>query len=757
MSKRDKAAAGAEGVAVALRHTASEAGVLRGIQALANLNQADGFDCPGCAWPEPEHRSAAEFCENGAKAVAHEATRKRLDASFFATNSITWLGKQSHQWLEAQGRLTAPLYKAPGSDHFTETSWEKALGRIATKLKALDDPDQAVFYTSGRTSNEAAFLYQLFARAFGTNNLPDCSNMCHESSGTALNEVLGIGKGTVGLHDFYQTEAVFVLGQNPGTNHPRMLSALQKAKENGAKVVVINPLRERGLVRFSNPQRPSQLLGGSTEIADLYLQVRIGGDIALLKGIARILLEAEEKQPGSVLDLEFLEQHCQGFEAYRRDIERTSMADLEEKSGISRAAMRQAAEIYRDSNATIACWAMGLTQHRHGVANVREVTNLLLLKGNMGKPGAGACPVRGHSNVQGDRTMGIWEKPGEAFLAELDREFGIHCPRNHGFDTVAALQAMEAGNVRLFFALGGNFAAATPDTIRSEAALKTCEMTVHVGTKLNRAHITVGHEAIVLPCLGRTEIDRRQGCEQFVTVEDSMSVVHASRGKLRPASEQLRSETAIIAELAGSVVGASSELAWADWANDYNLIRDRIAAVIPGFESFNQRLQKEGSFVLPNGPRDRNFTNQQQKALFSVNQLPAEALGSGEYLLMTIRSHDQFNTTIYTDNDRYRGIHGERAVLFMNPADIEDAGWGDASKLSPNFRVDVHSRAGATTRVLPGLRPVPYEIPRRSVAAYFPEANVLVALEHFAEGSRTPAYKSIVVTLHASEHSQPNP
>lgn len=745
-----KAAAGAEGVFVALRHTAAEAGILRGIKALSNLNQKDGFDCPGCAWPEPEDRSHAEFCENGAKAVAHEATRKRADAAFFAQHSITSLRERSHQWLEAQGRLVTPLYRAPGSDHYEAISWDDATERIAAKLRSLQTPNEAVFYTSGRTSNEAAFLYQLFVRAFGTNNLPDCSNMCHESSGTALGEVLGIGKGTVGLHDFYLTQAIFVLGQNPGTNHPRMLSALQKAKENGAKIVVINPLRERGLVRFSNPQRPTQLLGGSTEIADLYLQVRVGGDIALLKGIAKLLFEQESLTPGSVVDHEFIEQHCEGFDTYRRAIESESMAELEEKSGISRAAMAEAAQIYSDSKATIACWAMGLTQHRHGVANIREVTNLLLLAGNMGKPGAGACPVRGHSNVQGDRTMGIWEKPAPDFLDRLDNEFAISSPREHGLDTIAALQAMEAGKVRVFFALGGNFAAASPDTHRSEAALANCEMTVHVATKLNRGHITMGSEALVLPCLGRSEQDHQSTGPQFVTVEDSMSVVHASRGSLKPADAELHSEPAIVCALAEAVVGSTSQLKWKDWASDYNLVRNRIARVIPGFESFNERLRQEGSFVLPNGPRDRNFTNSQQRALFSINETPDETLKPGEFLLMTIRSHDQFNTTVYSDNDRYRGIHGERAVLFINPDDIEALGFGDPSNLDPSLRVDLSNGNGETTRVLRGLRPVPYEIPRRCMATYFPEANVLVALEDFAEGSRTPAYKSIAVTITAT-------
>lgn len=740
MARKEPAAAGLKGVTVALRRTAQEAGIVRGIQALAGLNQDEGFDCPGCAWPEPEHRSHAEFCENGAKVVAHEATTRRADAAFFAEHSVSSLAQRSDRWLEEQGRLAAPMFRPAGADHYQPISWQQAFARVGTSIQALSDPNRAVLYTSGRTSNEAAFLYQLFARALGTNNMPDCSNMCHESSGTGLGETLGVGKGTVGLHDFYQTDLIFVLGQNPGTNHPRMLSALQAAKERGARIIAINPLRERGLVRFANPQRPSQLFGASTEIADLYLQVRVGGDIALLKGIMKYLLAAEARSPGNVLDHEFLATHTQGLEQLTTSLSAIEFEELEALSGIPRQDMHAVADLYAAAERSIACWAMGLTQHRHGVANVREVVNLLLLRGNIGRPGAGVCPVRGHSNVQGDRTMGIWEKPKEEFLAALDAEFDMHCPREHGLDTVAAIHAMEAGQVDVFLALGGNFASATPDTPRTLAGLTKCGLTVHIATKLNRTHVTPGRESLILPCLGRSEIDQQNSRQRFVTVEDSMSVVHASRGTLEPATQQLKSEPEIVASIAAESLPAST-IAWKDMGADYSRIREHIQNVIPGFERFEARLAAEGSFVLPNGPRERSFTNAGEKALLTVNPLPDDPLEDGQFLLMTIRSHDQFNTTVYTDDDRYRGIEGHRNVLFANAQDLAEAG------IAPGETVDVHSHHEGNTRSLRGLRATAYDIPRRSLAAYFPEANVLVPLESFAEGSRTPAYKSIVVTL----------
>ncbi|MFN2375215.1 MAG: FdhF/YdeP family oxidoreductase [Candidatus Binatia bacterium] len=741
MSDDRRAAAGLRAVLRSLRRTAMETGPLRTARLLTRLNQDGGFDCPGCAWPEAEDRSAAEFCENGAKAVSHEATFARADEDFFRKYDLASLSARDDHWLEAQGRLTRPMHKAKGSDRYEPVSWEQAFERIGARLRGLASPDEAVFYTSGRTSNEAAFLFQLFVREFGTNNLPDCSNMCHESSGTGLGETIGVGKGTVGLDDFALADAIFILGQNPGTNHPRMMTTLQKAKERGCRIVSINPLRELGLLRFSNPQRPLDLLGRSTELTDLYLQVRIGGDIALLKGMLKLVFEAEAAAPGTVLDHAFLDQHCEGLDQLREHVDAAHWEDLEAESGLGRGQMKAAADIYLGAKNVIACWAMGLTQHKHGVANVREVTNLLLLRGNLGRPGAGLCPVRGHSNVQGDRTMGIWERPRPEFLDSLDAEFGITSPRKHGLDTVETLQAMQKGQVQVFFAMGGNFAAATPDRARAAEALARCGLTVHVSTKLNRSHLVTGEEALILPTLGRTERDEQLSGRQFVTVEDSMSMVHRSEGTLAPASEYLRSEAAIVAGLARATLGARSRVPWEDLVADYGRIRDRIERVIPGFERFNERVQAPGGFRLPNAARDREFTAAGGKARLTVNPLTGVRLAEGEFLLMTIRSHDQFNTTIYGKDDLYRGIQGERDVVFMNEDDAKEAGLGADS------RVDITSHSGGTARSIHAFRVVPYDIPRRCLAAYFPEANALVALEDFAEGSRTPAYKSIRVTV----------
>jgi len=740
-----KAAAGMDAVVHALRRTFAEAGVARGTRALYRLNQEGGFDCPGCAWPEAGDRSFAEFCENGAKAVAHEATTRRLDAGFFSAWPVSRLREQSAHWLEAQGRLTQPMIRRAGRDAYEPISWDEALGHIGSKLRSLASPDEAVFYTSGRTSNEAAFLYQLFVRELGTNNLPDCSNMCHESSGTGLGETIGVGKGTVSLDDFAEADAIFILGQNPGTNHPRMLITLQRAKERGCRIVSINPLRELGLVRFSNPQRPLELISGrSTELSDLYLQVRIGGDVALLKGIIKHVLEMEEARPGQVLDHAFLQKHTSGFEALREHVAQSSWEDLEEESGVGREQMAEAAQIYAGARSVIACWAMGLTQHKHGVANVREVTNLLLLRGNIGRPGAGVCPVRGHSNVQGDRTMGISERPTTTFLDNLQREFGFEPPRDHGLDTVATLQKMAGGKVRVFLAMGGNFAAATPDSERAEQGMASCDLVVHVSTKLNRSHLIGSVESIILPTLGRTERDQQAGGDQFVTVEDSMSMVHRSQGNLSPASEHLRSEPAIVAGLARATLGRASKVPWEDLVADYDRIRDRIERVIPGFERFNERVREQCGFRLPNGARDRRFATSDGLAHLTINPLVGRRLARDEFLLMTIRSHDQFNTTIYGLDDRYRGIKGRRNVIFLNDDDAADLG------LSAEDEVDVSSRHGDVVRTIHRFRVVPYGIPRRCVAAYFPEANPLVAIDSFAEGSRTPTYKSVVVTIRRS-------
>jgi molybdopterin-dependent oxidoreductase alpha subunit len=743
-----RAAAGFGAVFRALKRMTLETGPLRTARLLARINQDGGFDCPGCAWPESGDRSFAEFCENGAKAVSHEATLTRIDADFFRKHSVSSLRERDNQWLEAQGRLTQPMWKPAGSDWYQPIAWEEAFRRIGKILAGLASPNEAVFYTSGRTSNEAAFLYQLFARELGTNNLPDCSNMCHESSGTGLGQTIGVGKGTVTLDDFGEADAIFILGQNPGTNHPRMLVTLQRAKERGTRIVSINPLRELGLVRFSNPQRPFELLGRSTSLSDLYLQIRIGGDIAVLKGIIKHVFECEDYAPGTVLDREFLTEHASGLEALREHVSSTSWEDLEEESGVDRALMKEAGDIYIRARSVIACWAMGITQHQHGVANVREITNLLLLRGNIGRPGAGVCPVRGHSNVQGDRTMGITEEPRAEFLDRLDAEFGIASPRKAGFDTVETLRQMLASKVKVFVGMGGNFASATPDSARAADALSRCEMTVHVSTKLNRSHVVTGTEAIILPTLGRTERDEQSGSRQFVTVEDSMSMVHRSEGTLAPASASLMSEPQIVAELARATLGAKSSVRWSELIADYDRIRDRIERVVPGFDRFNERVREPGGFRLPNAARERRFVTVDGRARLTINPLTGTRLADGEFLLMTIRSHDQFNTTIYGRDDLYRGIENARDVLFMNADDMREQG------IEAGSRVDVTSRSGSTERTLGGLRVVPYEIPRRCLAAYFPEANVLVALEDFAEGSRTPAYKSIRVTVKRAAHQR---
>jgi len=709
------------------------------------MNQASGFDCPGCAWPDPETRGAIEFCENGAKHLAHEATRRRVGPEFFSEWSISRLLEQPDQWLEAQGRLTCPFWKPVGADHYQPIGWPDAFSRIANVIRSLDSPHQAVFYSSGRTSNEAAFLYQLFVRQLGTNNLPDCSNLCHESSGTALHEVIGVGKGTVGLADFAQADAIFLLGQNPGTNHPRMMTTLEAAKRRGCRIVAVNPLRERALVRFAHPQNPLELLGlTSTAIADLFLQVRVGGDVALLKGVMKEVLAHEARAPGRVLDWDFLRESTLGFDEFRDALEGERWEDLEEQSGIARQAMRQAAEIYCAAERVIVCWAMGLTQHRHGVANVQEIVNLLLLRGNLGRPGAGACPVRGHSNVQGNRTMGIWERPDPGFLRRLGREFAFEPPSVHGFDSVAAIRAMHEERAHFFFGLGGNFAVASPDARYTQQALRRCRLTAHVSTTLNRSHLVVGQEAVILPCLARSERDVVDGIPQSVTVEDSMAIVRCSQGDGTPASPDLRSEVAIVAGLARAVLGEANAVPWERLAGDYDRIREHIGTVVPGFAQMNRRVRERGGMalpVLPTSGKRRIFATASGKACFTVHRLPDLALEPGQLLLTTVRSHDQFNTTIYSGDDRYRGIRGGRRVVFLHPEDVAARGLQDGD------RVDVTSHFDGEKRTVHGFRVVAYDVPRGCAAAYFPEANTLVPVGSVAEKSRTPTYKSIVISL----------
>ena len=743
-------AAGYGAILSTVKHAVGEMGVLRGVSMLLKVNQNNGFDCPGCAWPDPGagHGSHAEFCENGAKAVAAEATTRRVTPEFFRDQSIDELLDQSDHWLEAQGRLTTPMHLAPGAAHYTPISWDDAFGLIGRELRALDSPDEAIFYTSGRTSNEAAFLLQLFVRMYGTNNLPDCSNMCHESSGVAMGESLGVGKGTVSLADFDQADAIFVIGQNPGTNHPRMLSALEAAARRGCHIISINPLREKALDRFSHPQDVRDLLTGGTAIAELFLPVRINGDVALLQGISKAVLEAEAAQPGTVLDHDFIAAHTSSFAEFAAAVAATPWSEIVAQSGIDEATIRKVGRIYAESDRVIACWAMGLTQHRNAVANIQEVINLLLLRGNLGKPGAGACPVRGHSNVQGDRTMGIYERPSAEFLDRLEAAFGFAPPRHHGHDVVAAIRAMHEGKAHVFIAMGGNFHSASPDTDYTAEALRRCRLTVHVSTKLNRSHLVHGREALILPCLGRTERDEQAGGLQFVTVEDSMSAVHGSRGSLTPASDDLRSEPAIVCGIARATLGGTAPTAavWTGLETDYDRIRDRIAAVVPGFEDFNRRVRQPGGFTLPNPAAALRFATSTGKARFTIHPIPRIDLAPDQFLMMTLRSHDQYNTTVYGLDDRYRGVYHERRVVFLHPADIAARG------LVARQVVDLIGEFRGETRRANRFIVIPYEIPRGCAATYFPEANVLVPVDDFAEGSRTPASKSVVIRVVPTQH-----
>ncbi|MFY1635416.1 FdhF/YdeP family oxidoreductase [Solwaraspora sp. WMMB335] len=729
--------AGLPGVTHALRAGVAQMGVRRTALTLLRVNQAGGFDCPGCAWPEPaaERRSHAEFCENGAKAVAEEATLRRVTPEFFARHPISELATRSDHWLGQQGRLTVPVVRRPDTDHYAPISWDDAVRLVAAELHTLDSPDRAAFYTSGRTSNEAAFLYQLFARSLGTNNLPDCSNMCHESSGLALFSTIGIGKGSVTLADLHRAKLIVVVGQNPGTNHPRMLSALEAAKRGGATIVAVNPLPEAGLLRFRNPQRAGGLVGAGTALADHFLQIRIGGDLALFQAIGALLVERD------AVDADFVAGHTIGYPDYRAARAELDWSVVDAATGLDRAQITEVARLFAESDATIVCWAMGLTQRQDSVDAIREIVNVQLLRGMIGKPGAGLCPVRGHSNVQGDRTMGIWHEP-PAWMPALGRRLGVDLPAHTGLDTVGTIRAMRDGDVRVFMALGGNFAAASPDTTVTEAALRSCALTVHVSTKLNRSHVVPGRTSLILPCLGRTERDRQAGGEQFVTVEDSMSAVHASRGRLVPAAAELLSEVAIVARLARATL-PDSPVPWEVYQADYRSIRAVIADVVPGFVDFERRVGEPDGFVLPHPPRDRRaFATPSGRAAFTVSPLSVIEVPPGRLLLQTMRSHDQYNTTIYGLDDRYRGVRGGRRVVFVHPDDLAALGFadGDLVDLVSEWSDQAQRRAA-------GFRTVAYPTARGCAAAYFPEANVLVPLDSTASGSNTPTSKQIIIRL----------
>lgn len=709
------------------------------------LNQKDGFDCPGCAWPDPddERSSFAEYCENGIKAIAEEAQKKKITADFFAKYSVEDIGGWTDFEIGKQGRLTEPMLLREGATYYEPVSWDEAFAIIADELKVCV-PDEAVFYTSGRTSNEAAFLYQLFARMYGTNNLPDCSNMCHESSGAGLNEVIGVGKGTVSLEDIHNAELIIIMGQNPGTNHPRMLTALEKCKKNGGEIIAVNPLPEPGLMYFIDPKNPLKIATGGTALADIFLQVKINGDVALLKALMLVMLEKENKNPGSVFDKHFIDEYTSGFDEFIQQLQNESLQECISFSGVEENLVREAADLIATKEKIIVCWAMGLTQHANAVDNIKEIVNLLLLRGSIGKPAAGVCPVRGHSNVQGDRTMGIWEKMPDSFLDKLRDVFHFEPPRKHGYDVVQSIKAMHDGKVKVFFAMGGNFLSATPDTSFTANALRKTNLTVHVSTKLNRSHLVHGKRALILPCLGRTDKDIHNNAEQFVSCENSMGVVQMSKGVLTPPSKNLLSEVAVICRLASKLLD-NGIVDWSEFENNYDLIRDKIAAVIPGFENYNEHVRKPGGFYLPNAAKERKFKTKNGKAIFSVLPLQKNELQENEFMMMTIRSHDQFNTTIYGMNDRYRGIHNERRIVMMHEEDMLVSGF------QKHDMVDIKSFFNGELRIAKKFIVVPMPIAKKCVATYFPEANCLVSINSVAHTSNTPASKSVIVQLQKHE------
>ncbi len=760
ISEPDDTAAGLDAVVSTARNVFGKMGVMRATRGMMKINQPEGFDCQSCAWPDPEsHRTIAEFCESGAKAMADEGTKKRIGAKFFAKYSVDELCRQTDHWLNEQGRLTEPVVLREGSRHYEPVSWAGAFAIISQKLNSLASPDEAVFYTSGRTSNEAAFLYQLFVRQFGTNNLPDCSNMCHESTSVALSESIGLGKATIRLEDLENTDLIIIIGQNPGTCAPRMMTSLAAAKNNGAKMIAINPLPEAGLMNFHDPNpqhgNPFSLIGGKpVKLADLHLPVRIGGDMAVLKGLMKMLLDRERQAPGTVFDHDHIRAKTEGYDDLIANLDATGWDDILEASGITREQIANAAEMIMSAGRFVTCWAMGVTQHTDAVATIQDIVNLHLLRGAIGRPGAGLCPVRGHSNVQGDRTMGIWESMNPIFRENLEREFGFKTPENDGYNTVESIAAMGDGRLKVFFAMGGNFVAASPDTAAVETAVSNCDLTVQVLTKLNRTAVTPGKVSLILPCLGRSEIDRsierradksvRTPLEKFVSTESTMLNVQSSRGVFEPASEHLRSEPWIVAQLAKATLGDRTTVDWDAMAKDYDNIRDAISRVVPGCENYNERIRQEGGFYMPNPPREGVFKTPSGKALFRSAPLEKISLEPGRLLMTTIRSHGQFNTTIYNYRDRYRGIDGGRRVVLMNKGDIVELG------LEPGQPVDITSHFDEVERQVRGFIIVPYDIPQNCCATYFPEANPLIPLGSIARRSNTPTSKCVIVSVKPS-------
>ncbi len=733
-------AAGLPAIKVALQHTFKEMGALEALSTLSHMNQKEGFDCAGCAWPDPEKPSKlGEYCENGAKALAEEATYKKVDADFFQTYSVEEISTWSDFKIGKSGRLTRPMLLKEGSLHYEPIEWNEAFSLIAEQLKTMESPDEAIFYTSGRSSNEAAFLYGLFVRAYGTNNMPDCSNMCHESSGVALTETLGIGKGSVKLEDFDEADIIMVIGQNPGTNHPRMLSALEKCKNNGGKIISINPLEEAGLIRFKDPQSLLGITNG-TSLTDIHLQVKINEDVALLKLIMKRLIQLE-KTGKKVLDHHFISTYTDGFEDFQKDLERYTENELLERCSIPEEAIDETVALLSEKNKIIICWAMGLTQHKNGVDNIKECVNLLLLKGSLGKPSAGTCPVRGHSNVQGDRTVGIMHHVSEELNETIKSVFGFTPPNKEGLDTVKALEAMHEGRAKVFMGLGGNFVSAVSDTRYAAEALQNCSLTVQISTKLNRSHLITGKTALILPTLGRSEKDESHGKDRFLTVENSMGKVHRTKGVLKPKSEHLKSEPEIIGGIANAYFKNDHPVSWKELGDDYDLIRQKMSETLKGFEQV-QEASKGTGYYLPNNVRNLDFSKLDNgKAQFSTCKLAEHVLKQDEFILMTIRSHDQFNTTIYGLNDRYRGIKNERRVLFMNQRDMDTFNYKTLDV------VDLVSNYDNIERRAKRFLIIPYNIPKGNLAAYFPEANMIVPHNHYAEKSNTPISKSIIVHL----------
>jgi len=738
-------AAGMTGVKAAFSDLIEEKTLVRGTKALFKMNQSGGFDCPSCAWPDPDDDRSplGEYCENGVKALAEEATTKKITAEFFKANSVYELSQLSDFEIGKKGRLTEPMYLPKNGTHYEPISWDNAFKKIAKTLNELDSPNEAIFYTSGRTSNEASFLYQLFAKEYGTNNMPDCSNMCHETSGAALRTTIGIGKGTVKLEDFYDTDLIVIIGQNPGTNAPRMMSALEKGKKNGAKIIAINPLPEAGLIGFKNPQEVKGVIGNRVKLADLYLPVKINGDMALLKALEILLLQMEQKNPGKVFNHEFIHEKTTGYEAYLQQFDNYNFDDLAIQSGVAKEAIHQAAEMMAFKNRIIVCWGMGLTQQPNGVDMIREILNILLLKGSIGKPGAGVCPVRGHSNVQGNRTMMIDEKPTPEQLDRLQNYFGFNPPREKGYDVVHAIKAMHEEKAKFLFCLGGNFLSATPDTNFTANALRKLKLTVSVSTKLNRTHLIHGKESLILPTLSRSDMDIVNDELQIVTTENSMGVVQDSKGILKPVLEHLINETQIVCRMAMATLGDKSVVDWEKYANSYDAVRDAIEQCIPGFENYNVRVRQKGGFYLPNNARDGKFITKQfgDRAPFTLTTVPENKLEADEYMMATTRTHDQFNTTIYGLDDRYRGIKNERRVVFMNPKDIQKAGFKNGDK------VDLFNYDDGIERIAPLFIIVSYPIPEKNTVTYFPETNVLVSVNNVVKESNMPASKYVKIKI----------